>query len=69
MLKTLREKCPHSELLWSKYGRIWIRITPDRDNFYKVKLPCVLRRVNDSKIRRIQNAKLSGYSFYMNTVN
>ena len=44
---TLREKCPYSELFWSafsriraalsiqsEYGKMWTRITPNKDTFY-----------------------------------
>ena len=31
---SLHEKCPYSELLWSKCGEIRTRITPNTDNFY-----------------------------------
>ena len=33
---TLRKKCPYSELLWSEYGKIRIRITPNTDTFHAV---------------------------------
>ena len=44
---SLREKCPYSELFWSAYSRIslrvqsecgkmWTRITPNTDTFYAV---------------------------------
>ena len=43
--KTLREKCPYSELLWSaffriptQYGEIRIRITPNTETFQAVKI-------------------------------
>ena len=31
---TLLKKCPHSELFWSAFSRIWTRITPNTDTFY-----------------------------------
>ena len=33
---SLREKCPYSELFWSKCGKIRTRITPNTDTFYPV---------------------------------
>ena len=36
-LKTLREKCPYSELFWSDHNKIQTRITPNQDTFYAVK--------------------------------
>ena len=32
----LRKKCPYSELFWSVFSRIWIRITPNTNTYHAV---------------------------------
>ena len=34
--RTLREKCPDSELFWSECGKTQTRITPNTDTFHAV---------------------------------
>ena len=38
--ETLREKCPYSELFWSKCRGMRTRITPNTNTFYAVKGWC-----------------------------